>query len=226
MRRGFTLIELLVVIAIIAILAAILFPVFARAREKARQASCLSNIKELTLGLLMYVGDFDEKFPMCRYPDNTYFPSPIDGVSCTFSWPQLAYPYLKNAQILECPSDDRARPNYSNGSTTNMSRYSYGRNYGYFNGDKSSLVAGNIRLAQVLEPAATILLGEADNCNRCGPRTANWPAGGGSVSVDELMGGYLDPRHNGGMDFSFFDGHAKWSKLGGTPARWYSYEVD
>jgi prepilin-type N-terminal cleavage/methylation domain-containing protein/prepilin-type processing-associated H-X9-DG protein len=226
MRKGFTLIELLVVIAIIAILAAILFPVFARAREKARQTSCLSNVKELTLGMLMYAQDFDETFPMCRYPDDTYYPSPIDGVSCTFSWPQLTHPYVKNAQVLVCPSDERARPNYSNGSTTNMSRYSYGRNYGYFNGDKSSLVAGNIKLAAIQEPSSTIMIGEADNCNRCGPRTANWPAGGGGVSVDLDMGSYLDPRHNDGINFSFFDGHAKWSKYGGTPARWYSYEVD
>ena len=64
-RRGFTLIELLVVIAIIAILAAILFPVFARAREKARQASCTSNLKQLTLGVIMYASDYDSKFPYC-----------------------------------------------------------------------------------------------------------------------------------------------------------------
>ena len=107
-----------------------------------------------------------------------------------------------------------------------MSRYSYGRNYGYFNGDKSSLVAGDIKMAQIQQPAGTIMLGEAQNCNRCGPRTANWPAGGGSVSVDELMGSYLYPRHNDGINFSFFDGHVKWSKYGGTPARWYSYEED
>ncbi len=227
MRKGFTLIELLVVIAIIAILAAILFPVFARAREKARQTSCLSNVKELVLGMLMYAGDFDEMFPMCRYPDDTYYPSPIDGVSCTFSWPQLTHPYLKNAQVLECPSDERDRPRYTNGSTTNMSRYSYGRNYSYFNGtgNKSSLVAGNIKMAQLQEPAGTIMIGEADDCNRCGPRSANWP-GDGSISVDTQMGGYLDPRHNDGMNFGFFDGHAKWFKYGGTPARLYSYEVD
>jgi prepilin-type N-terminal cleavage/methylation domain-containing protein len=64
-RRGFTLIELLVVIAIIAILAAILFPVFARAREKARQTSCLSNVKQLSLGMLMYTQDYDERLPRC-----------------------------------------------------------------------------------------------------------------------------------------------------------------
>ncbi len=225
MRKGFTLIELLVVIAIIAILAAILFPVFARAREKARQSSCLSNMKQLTLGMLMYAQDYDERLPMCRYPDTPFYPSPVDGVLCTFSWVQVTYPYVKNAQVLECPSDNYARPVYTNGSTTNMSKYSYARNYGYFNGDKKRVMDAH-KLAEFAEPAGTIMLGEAKDCNRCGPRIANWPAGGGSVSVDELMGSYIYPRHNGGMNFSFHDGHAKWSKYGGTPARWYSMEED
>ena len=225
MRKGFTLIELLVVIALIAILAASLFPVCARAREKARQTSCLSNIKELTLAMLMYVGDYDERLPMCRYPNDSYLPSPATGTLCTWSWPQVTEPYIKNWQVFECPSDDRNRPRYTNGSTTNMEKWSYGRNYGYFNGDKRR-VMDPWKLAEFQEPAGTIMIGEADDCNRCGPRSPNWPAGGGSVSVDKLMGGYLDPRHNDGMNFSFHDGHAKWSKYGGTPARWYSMEVD
>jgi prepilin-type N-terminal cleavage/methylation domain-containing protein len=88
-RKGFTLIELLVVIAIIAILAAILFPVFARAREKARQTSCLSNVKEIVLGTLMYVGDFDEKFP------RLYWRAHGDDVSISM----MINPYLKNDQM-------------------------------------------------------------------------------------------------------------------------------
>ena len=94
-RKGFTLIELLVVIAIIAILAAILFPVFARARAKARQASCLSNVKQLALGFLQYSSDHDSCF----------------GAWPTLCWGQGAYPpwhiqimpYVKNKQIFECP---------------------------------------------------------------------------------------------------------------------------
>ncbi len=225
MRRGFTLIELLVVIAIIAILAAILFPVFARAREKARQASCSSNVKQLTLGLLMYCQDYDEKLPHCRYPDSTYSPSPFTGTNTTLSWAQVTLPYVKNRQIFVCPSDERARPYYTNGATTNMECWSYARNYGYFNGTGKATVMADWSLGSFQEPSTTILLGEPDNCNRCGPRTANWPADGGS-SVDTQMGGYLDPRHNDGFNFSFHDGHVKWYKYGGTPARLYSMEVD
>src|SRR5262245_218992 len=91
-RRGFTLIELLVVIAIIAILAAILFPVFAQAREKARQATCASNLKQITLGVLMYVQDYDETFPVWD-----------SAVATALDWPDQVQPYIKNKQVSGCP---------------------------------------------------------------------------------------------------------------------------
>ncbi len=91
--RGFTLIELLVVIAIIAILAAILFPVFARAREKARETSCSSQLRQLGLGLHMYAADYDEQFPFDSYIGN---PHPM---LCTGLWP-----YVRNRNLLYCPS--------------------------------------------------------------------------------------------------------------------------
>jgi prepilin-type N-terminal cleavage/methylation domain-containing protein/prepilin-type processing-associated H-X9-DG protein len=97
-RRGFTLIELLVVIAIIAILAAILFPVFAQAREKARQTSCLSNQKQYALATLMYVQDYDETFPMSSYLAST----------CVASFYQVVDPYVKNKQVTLCPSEPKA----------------------------------------------------------------------------------------------------------------------
>lgn len=101
--RGFTLIELLVVIAIIAILAAILFPVFAQAREKARQAYCLNNTKQITLGGLQYVQDYDEAFPF-----SIYMASNNAGGFCAYTVYHAIFPYMKNADLSGCPSDREA----------------------------------------------------------------------------------------------------------------------
>jgi prepilin-type N-terminal cleavage/methylation domain-containing protein/prepilin-type processing-associated H-X9-DG protein len=98
-RGAFTLIELLVVIAIIAILAAILFPVFAQAREKARQTSCLSNEKQIGLGILMYAQDFDETYPFSQRYD------PSVGHIWGMSWAVVTQPYAKSYDIYRCPSD-------------------------------------------------------------------------------------------------------------------------
>src|SRR5256712_13978360 len=90
---GFTLIELLVVVAIIAIPAAILSPVFARARENARRSSCQSNLKQIGLGIMQYVQDYDEKFPMSRWSNNSN------------PWHDTIQPYVKSVQLLKCPSN-------------------------------------------------------------------------------------------------------------------------
>src|SRR5437763_14870133 len=96
-RNGFTLIELLVVIAIIAILAAILFPVFAQAREKARQTACASNMRQMGLAVQMYLQDYDERFPLAATaPTPTTF----------LNWHHLVDPYVKNKQVWICPSAD------------------------------------------------------------------------------------------------------------------------
>ncbi|HEX8463124.1 MAG TPA: DUF1559 domain-containing protein, partial [Abditibacterium sp.] len=99
-RRAFTLIELLVVIAIIAILASILFPVFGRARENARRSSCMSNMKQMGLGVIQYTQDYDEKFPQAYwYPDNS-------GSGGGYAhWSGTIQPYIKSEQLFVCPSD-------------------------------------------------------------------------------------------------------------------------
>src|SRR6476661_7679135 len=98
-RKAFTLIELLVVIAIIAILAAILFPVFARAREKARQTQCTSNLKQLGLSILQYTQDYDEVFP---------YGVSGPGANRVYGWAGPIYNYVKSTDVYRCPDDTTA----------------------------------------------------------------------------------------------------------------------
>ncbi len=193
-RRGFTLIELLVVIAIIAILAAILFPVFARAREKARQSSCLSNLKQMTLGVLMYAQDYDEQWPYHHYattPATITYPG--GGVTASgMMWFAAIYPYVSNMQIFNCPSNSyRWNGNYS-GSI----RYGYSR----YLGGKS--------LSDARDSANTMVLADSD-----------YEAGQSALSYT-LYSTYsprtfFAPRHNGGGNMGLADGHAKWFTIPG-----------
>jgi prepilin-type N-terminal cleavage/methylation domain-containing protein/prepilin-type processing-associated H-X9-DG protein len=139
MRKGFTLIELLVVIAIIAILAAILFPVFAKAREKARQSSCLSNVKQLGIALLSYAQDNDEMF------------HPHRDTAQTYAWMDIINPYVKNSQIFKCPSG--TGPGVRVGTNVNNIYTHYGYNWRQLGSD----TAGSQRsLGSVTMPAETI----------------------------------------------------------------------
>ncbi len=137
-RRGFTLIELLVVIAIIAILAAILFPVFAKAREKARQTSCASNMKQIATATLMYVQDYDESFPL--FGGEVNFPG-------TISWATAVSPYVKNKQIFRCPSDGR------NGVTC-----SFGNNY-----ELAPINSSSRSLGSIVQPSSVLLWYESNS---------------------------------------------------------------
>lgn len=138
-QRGFTLIELLVVIAIIAILAAILFPVFAQAREKARAASCLSNMKQIMTGVKMYVQDYDEQSFW-----NWYYPRPTGGFN---TWMEVIDPYVKNTGIFMCPSAPKDRASYTTGCTAGgqvVSTYIYPGwiRYTYYNWFGTVMFAG------------------------------------------------------------------------------------
>lgn len=206
MKRGFTLIELLVVIAIIAILAAILFPVFARAREKARQSSCTSNCKQISLGILMYVQDYDERF----------FQDPYK------IWSDMQ-PYIKNTQVYLCPSG-----NYSGacssatcprniyvwnvfGATSYAINWVDEASYGEVNGVAGSqgfIGIGSRALGTVNYPAETILMGDGV----C-PRFWGLPW---LTSFNQGSSTYA--RHNQGANFAFADGHVKW--LGQVKGEW------
>ncbi len=151
LRRAFTLIELLVVIAIIAILAAILFPVFAQAREKARSASCLSNLKQIGVAITMYVTD-NEGYPMH---------SSLSSVSPRTRWPDYIYPYVKNEKIFNCPSAplDVFRKPWSHNLQSFYGGYGY--NYQYLGNNRFPFSAPD---AAVSMPAATIALADTQGC--------------------------------------------------------------
>jgi prepilin-type N-terminal cleavage/methylation domain-containing protein/prepilin-type processing-associated H-X9-DG protein len=217
-RRGFTLIELLVVIAIIAILAAILFPVFAQAREKARQASCLSNVKQLGLACMMYVQDYDETMPMGLGNGRWY-----DNVA----------PYIKNIVIRVCPSQSARLQSNSN------------VNSGTFYGLNQSMGGANVGVALPLlkAPAGLVMLCDTAQLNqgtlpsnpaRYDPTrwrefitgSSDWQTRGpvvfnpqtgvhggsyGGTSSDSFRRPV--PVHNGGANVGFADGHAKWYKI-------------
>jgi prepilin-type N-terminal cleavage/methylation domain-containing protein/prepilin-type processing-associated H-X9-DG protein len=227
MRRskGFTLIELLVVIAIIAILAAILFPVFAQAREKARAATCLSNLKQLGLGLMMYTQDYDETFPSA-YIRSTLTPPGGFWSGGLWFWPQIAESYTKNYKISLCPSS-------KGGGTYDAAPYQthYGINAHIALPSWAGTGTDNngVAVARVTRPAETLLIFDSGSYVMAYKYATN-PIGGfyylpGSQPTigktcaqltPPLTGGpcadYNTDRHSGGINIGYADGHAKWSR--------------
>ncbi|NUQ00881.1 MAG: DUF1559 domain-containing protein [Armatimonadetes bacterium] len=204
LRPAFTLIELLVVIAIIAILAAILFPVFAKAREKARQTSCLSQEKQLGLAVLQYAQDYDETMPL-SYQDVSSGAGSVAQIPST--WPNRISPYIKSQQLFACRSDSRP-PNVDfPGCRPILQSYAWNRfagidipDWGYFN---------LLPLAQIKAPAQFVIFGDDDS---------DWLAAGYGARFNTLdspdwfeafhrqvFGG----RHNNLDNIVFGDGHAK-----------------
>jgi len=234
MRRGFTLIELLVVIAIIAILAAILFPVFARAREKARQASCQSNIKQAMLGIIMYQQDYDERNvnlyvvhqgggPPFEYDDAV----PPDLVPKAYSWRAVIQPYVKNWQLLTCPSSPDLNNTQRQGCTDRYWRGTRG-SYGYNMTNVSGRPDGQ-SLSWFQKPANTIALADVNCCGKAcfavscciGGRPGNLSDFTQADFDGMRWDGIVSTRHNEGANFAFYDGHVKWRRQGSTAFKEY-----
>lgn len=242
-RRGFTLIELLVVIAIIAILAAILFPVFAQAREKARSASCLSNMKQIGMGMMMYVQDSDDTYPLDTYLPNQLASDPKAGVPANMfvnyvgasgnyiTWMDLIFPYVKNIQIFVCPS---VKPTTS-GAKTSYSCYGYngafGGNdvpgtsptFGYSTHFSNGTGGGSIATSQVKRISECVLI--MDYNSPYGAYADPTDAFGWAASSQPLTYNITIP-HLGGANICYADGHAKWVSKGayiGTATALTSY---
>jgi len=232
-RRGFTLIELLVVIAIIAILAAILFPVFGRARENARRASCQSNLKQMGLGLLQYAGDNNERLPVA---------CTAGGPTCTAGtaavWMGVIQPYVKSTDIFECPSSDfdgsayipAGAAGYS-GTPSYSAAGSYAMNAAFYNapaisgrGPGSPGSAGGMKLSSLGQPSRTIWAGDGNGSpwvysdkggsykvgtdDGNGFRFLNTTGGAGPVTYGNNEGAFIE-RHLNTCDFLYADGHVK-----------------
>jgi len=205
-RRGFTLVELLVVIAIIAILAAIIFPVFARAREKARQATCASNLKQIGHAMLMYADDYDDMMPIShQVADET---ADFAGPNGVYNWIACVHPYTKSWKIFSCPSAAPPLPCACSPPPSADSIRSYLAN--------NVLLSGGWRfgprsLAVVPNPSEIILCHEGPRLARCAAARPylRW---GGFYNGWLRAGCDFDLLHNEGGNLLFCDGHVKWRK--------------
>ena len=216
-RSGFTLIELLVVIAIIAILAAILFPVFAKAREKARQSSCSNNLKQLTLASLQYAQDYDELMPWyylyCPFPTNLYW------------WGDMCQPYVKNYQCLSCPSGSWTYTTLRPPNTPNPLVCSYALPAMTIDdvGNAVPRISGS-SMSVLQDPSGTILLTESNQAEIYTQGTLNFSL---RDCTDLGTNGYnrVLLRHNDGFNNGFCDGHVKWLRRS-QPGMWTTVAGD
>lgn len=242
-KTGFTLIELLVVIAIIAILAAILFPVFAQARDKARQTACLSNTKQMGVAFMMYIQDYDETFPLgygysasvgWMWNYNHAVPAnwrPLGGgdhrlPGYAVHWANSTQPYIKNYQLLGCPSGAEVRLNVPDYNTPNApwANVSY-----TFNGLLMAYAQAGVNTPSKLpllwegrgkvKVAGFALTNPALRCEGMGPCTYQPWSSSCSSNVTGGRSAMFTPSgtmwvHTGGANFVAADGSAKWRRLG------------
>jgi prepilin-type N-terminal cleavage/methylation domain-containing protein len=223
-RSGFTLIELLVVIAIIAILAAILFPVFAQAREKARASACLSNMKQIGTGLQQYLSDWDDVYPMNRFPIK---PGATTSAGhwhgSTYTWRRALDGYMKTVNIWLCPSNEYQWSTSHVGEIGNVpgddsnknplykdrlipTGYAY--NGGFFHEGSKSADCPPRELAEIKEPSQLICILES----RAGhPDLGYWVLSWGALSENRSLGWFQS--HTKGCNWIFSDTHAKWYKI-------------
>jgi len=227
---GFTLIEMLVVIAIISVLAAMLFPVFARARENARRASCASNLRQMGLGLMLYVQDYDERYPMLGYRapsgQRVWFQN-------SANWPMLLKPYGVTRQLLQCPSEptNGSSAYYYGGASgdyaAQISDYAYNL-YLATNRDSPQQGQGGtpgVNMAALTSPSLTVAFvdyisnnghntgytsGKLNSSNNDSTNCITWPASCHSGLATFPAG--IATRHLSGQNVAFADGHAKWFK--------------
>lgn len=219
-KQGFTLIELLVVIAIIGILAAILFPVFARARENARRSSCQSNLKQLGLASMQYSQDYDGRFVLSISPNAAQTPPDgiywfNEGADPNWVWPQLLHPYHKSIQVFNCPS---------------MNEYMHKPYYGHYGANafivgRSAYGAylNEIHTAAIPSAAGTYLFMDSgvyniDSYYAQNPSGGFYLPGAGDAGISCTAAAAIfskdcrTGRHFGGNNVAFVDGHVKWLK--------------
>ncbi len=226
--KAFTLIELLVVIAIISILAAILFPVFARARENARRTSCLSNLKQMGMGVMMYVQDYDEKYPPIYIINGPNQPDGYawSGTADLWFWPQVIYPYTKSGQIYLCPSASVHPIRTDSGGVERSAPISY--NYGanmllMREGPTLATTRPAVAMAAVNSASETYMIADYGYYRIDVPRMINTVSGWGWLPGSGDLGAtghyatsqpldWKEGRHFDGINIAFADGHAKWLK--------------